>query len=164
VADSGCGSIFVAVPVGTVYSRVEGWVTLYQYGVPDGFHAFGYPTVGDSLSIWSGSTLVWDYAVGISRSSSMADSRAQDSTCPATDGSLPSTSLDNFWSCNAGNTGNAFSYTTFYNEPLFGPSQAFTRHLAASTSAPIELRFCLNELRSTDEVIYLRLASISVGV
>jgi hypothetical protein len=162
VADSGCGSIFVAVPAGTVYSRVEGWVTLYQYGAPDAFHTFGFPVLGDSLTIWSGSTLLWDYAVGISGSSAMTDSRAQASTCPATSGAPPSASLNSFWSCDAGNTGNAFSYTTFYVKPLFGPSWAFARYLAASTSAAIELRFCLNELRSTDEEIYLHSASVSV--
>jgi hypothetical protein len=164
VANSGCGSILVAVPAGTLYSRVEGWVTLYQRGTTDAFASISFSTFGDSLTIWSGSTLLWDYAVGLSVSSAMADPRApeaQASTCPATKGAPPSASLNGLWSCDAGNTGSGFSYTTLYSVPLFGPSQAFARNLPAATSAPIELRFCLDQPRSNEE-IYLHSASISV--
>jgi hypothetical protein len=161
VADSGCGSIFVAVPAGTVYSRVEGWVTLYQQGTPNAFSSNSFQAVGDSLSIWSGSTLLWDYAVGLSRSRAMADRDFQEYTCPASGGKQASASLNGFWSCDSGNTANTISNDDFYNLPLFGPAQIFRRTLAASTSAPIELRFCLNQGRN-DEEIYLQSASISV--
>jgi hypothetical protein len=154
VADSGCGSIFVAVPAGTVYSRVEGWVTLYQQGSPDAFGFPSFPMLGDSLTIWSGSTLLWDYAVGIFRSSNP-------NSCPADGGNQAPASLNGLWSCATGNPTTIWS-PTFYNVPLFGPSQAFARNLPATTSAPIELRFCLDEPRSNNEEIYLHSASISV--
>jgi hypothetical protein len=154
VANSGCGSILVAVPAGTVYSRVEGWVTLYQKGSPDAFGPDSFPTLGDSLTIWSGSTLLWDYAVGWGRS--------PPDTCPANGGPQPSALLNGIWSCATGNPTNSISLTAFYNVPLFGPSQAFDRDLLAATSAPIELRFCLDESRSNNEEIYLHSASISV--
>jgi hypothetical protein len=156
VADSGCGSIFVAVPAGTVYSRVEGWVTLYQKGTPNAFGPNSFPTLGDSLTIWSGSTLLWDYAVGWGR-------RATGLTdlCPADGGTQPSALLNGFWSCATSNPTDIGSATAFFNVPVFGPSQAFSRSLPAATSAPIELRFCLNEPRSNEE-IYLHSASISV--
>jgi hypothetical protein len=154
VADSGCGSIFVAVPAGTVYSRVEGWVTLYQQGSTDAFGLPSFPMLGDSLTIWSGSTLLWDYAVGVFRSS-------DPNSCPANGGPQPSASLNGFWSCATGNPTGIGSQTAFFNVPVFGPSQAFSRSLPAATSAPIELRLCLNEPRSNEE-IYLHSASISV--
>jgi hypothetical protein len=150
VADSGCGSIFVAVPAGTVYSRVEGWVTLYQRASPDAFGPSAFSTFGDSLTIWSGSTLLWDYAVGFGHGST--------NSCPASGGTQPSASLNGFWSCA---TGTDFPFQTVFNVPLFGLSQAFARNLPAATSAPIELRFCLNEPRVNEE-IYLHSASIWV--
>jgi hypothetical protein len=106
---------------------------------------------GDSLTIWSGSTLLWDYAV--------TGGLSPPDTCPASGGPQPSALLNGFWSCA---TGNSFSLTAFYNVPLFGPSQGFVRNLPAATSAPIELRFCLDQPRSNDEEIYLHSASISV--
>jgi hypothetical protein len=153
VADSGCGSIFVAVPNRTVYSRVEGWVTLYQLGNPDAFSAtFASSTLGDSLTIWSGPTMLWDYAVG-----------AWSTACPAVGGAQPSASLGGYWSCGTGNPQlPGPSAPVIYDVPIFGASHAFSRTLATSTTAPIELRFCLDEGRSTNEEIYLHSASIWV--
>jgi hypothetical protein len=114
VANSGCGSILVAVPAGTVYDTraSRGWVTLYQKGPPDAF-GVSFPTLGDSLTIWSGSTLLWDYAVGIFRS-------GNPHSCPANGGAQPPASLNGFWSCATGT--DIFSTTAFFSMPLFGPS------------------------------------------
>ena len=63
--DAGCHSIYTASAL--PYNRVRGFFTLYQYGTPDAFHPYyANSLLGDSLSVWAGDVLLWDYVVGLS--------------------------------------------------------------------------------------------------
>ncbi len=149
----GCGSIFLNP--GRTYSSVGGWVTLYQYGSPDGFG--GDPTYGDSLTIWSGSTFLWDFGVGYSLDSSSA---GREFNCPAKSGTNPSSAISSYWSCASG-ASTASSFGVFYPTPLFGPAMPFNRTIVP-TSSPLELRICLDEVHANED-IYIGDFSITVS-
>ncbi len=147
-----CSSLFIPV-TGGPYTQVTGTFTLYQFGSTDGFN--GGSTYGDSMSIWSGSTFLWTYAVGVSTGGMNAGSNCPNSNL----GVFPSSTLDGKWSCQSGNTGTTWT-TVLYNNPLFGSSEPFYAEVPA-TQAELELRFCLNEARSNEDIL-LTQATVSV--
>lgn len=136
----GCGSIF-AFP-SQPYVNVSGWVTLFQSGTCDAFSGMegGTLGIGDSLSVWSGTNLVWDFVVGMSTSLSSAYGSSR---CPALGGMPAPAELGGNWDCQSGNV-KAIDYYSFYPTAIFGPSRPFRRSLPQATSDPIELRICLN--------------------
>eukprot|EP00053_Salpingoeca_punica_P010204 m.91902 g.91902 ORF g.91902 m.91902 type:complete len:748 (-) comp15315_c1_seq1:13-2256(-) len=153
----GCGSIF-GFP-SQPYVNVSGWVTLFQSGTCDAFSGMegGTLGIGDSLSVWSGTNLVWDFVVGMSTSLSSAYGSGR---CPALGGMPAPAELGGNWDCQSGNV-KAIDYYSFYPTAIFGPGRPFRRSLPQATSDPIELRICLN-LDYQDENIYLSNAFISV--
>ncbi len=148
---NGCGSIFL--DPGRPYSSVSAWVTLYQFGTPDAFSIDSgtngaYLFAGDSLTIWAGPALVWDYAVGYSQDQSSSESIVYN--CPADGGSSPPSALGSNWACATGASGLP-SVHTFYSTPLFGPTKRFTRTITP-TSSPLELRICLNQEHNNEDI------------
>ncbi len=141
---------------GRTYSSVSGWVTLYQYGTTDAFDT-NAPPHGDSLTIWSGQTFLWDYAVGYSLDS---NSIYRVSNCPAYGGVNASSALGCYWSCTSGAP--TFSSVTFYPTPLFGSAMPFSRTITPTPSPLVlELRICLNE-NHVSEDIYIGDFSLTV--
>ncbi len=146
-AANGCGSIFLNP--GRTYSNVSGWVTLYQYATTGAFGVDASPPYGDSLTIWAGSTFLWDFGVGYSESYlGSTDSH----NCPAKGGPNPSSVVGNYWYCASG-APTAPPFDTFFPTPLFGPNSTFSRNIPP-TSLPLELRFCLNQ-NNYNEDIYI---------
>ncbi len=153
----GCGSIFLNP--GRTYSSVDGWVTLYQYGSSDAFGSAGYPTYGDSLTIWSGSTFLWDFVAGHSFD---ASSTYRELNCPANGGPNPPSTIGRYWSCASGaSTAPLPPYGIFYPTPLFGPTMPFSRTITP-TSSPLELRICLDEGHANED-IYVGNFSLTVS-
>jgi hypothetical protein len=153
---SGCYSVFSSVPP-SCYTRVSGFTTLYQWGTTDAFHAVnGVHAVGDSLTIWAGSNLLWDYAVGWSM-------QASPGSCPPS--TIPSPLVQSKYNCSSSCRSFYTGYChgnppKFISTPLFGPSVPFSAVLP-STCSPIELRLCLSE-DATNENIFVGTTSIVV--
>jgi hypothetical protein len=140
-AGSGCGSIWVSP--GGPYTQVTGSVSLYQFFTTDAFNS-GQP-LGDSVTIWAGSTLLWVYTVG---------------GCPVRGAAGPPSAANGQWACAFGFESPVFPGTNLFNQVLFGPPAAFTVQLPP-TQAQIEIRMCLDQ-GVADEEIYLSAASLSV--
>ena len=139
----GCTSVFINIQ--GQYSKVVGYTTLYPYNSVDGFYsattqhfaALNPQWIGESLSFWAGSTLLWDYVMG-----------SVHGHCPPTGTAAPS-QVGNSWSCSESN-------------PAFGSTALFTAQLPAATTGPIELRLCIDQVHA-DEDIYVGVSSIEVS-
>jgi hypothetical protein len=141
---AGCSSIFSPVP-STCYRHVEGSVALYLKGTPDGFHpSLGYPQLGDSLSIWAGTTLVWDYAVS--------------ANCPSCCSPVSNALLtlnDRYYCSNISSTGNTFISSALFSTVSF-------RAAVDYSCSSIELRICRGVETATNEDVYVSAANISI--
>ena len=120
------------------YAYVRGYVTLYQFGTTDAFNAeFCYIPDGDSLTIWSGTNIIWDFTVAYTSN----PLNTLDTRCPSQGGPLPNPDwgLGSRWSCASGNNDLASSSWngTSYLFPTapFGPSQSFNVTLPISTAS-----------------------------
>ena len=135
---AGCGSILIQ-PI-QPYSLVQGYLTLHGVLTNDGnsFNNNGQAvgTVGDGVSIWSGTNLLWDYLVG---------------QCIRPGNSL---------------IGVNYNCAPATGTNLFGPSYPIGSYRGGAlpnlTTAPIEIRIC-NDQGLTDENIYVMAAEITLS-
>jgi hypothetical protein len=134
---AGCASVFSPTP-SSCYSSVFGFATLFQVGSPDAFNANN--PLGDSLSIWSGNKLLWDYVIGYAPV-----------ICNNT-GTISTRSL-----CSSGNPANdnvaGHSTIPLFPTPIFGAYFSFSFNFTSRCStSPIELRLCLDESSSNEDI------------
>ena len=57
-----CVSISTPLPA-ACFTSVQRFLTLYPYLSVDGFSGSALQPLGDSVSIWSNNTVIWDYVV-----------------------------------------------------------------------------------------------------
>ena len=148
-AGGGCGSIFVNP--GSSYTTVNGQVTLYQYYSTDAFGPGAWAFGGDAMTFWSGSQFLWAYGVGYTMSN--PNDGTQVYNCPAAGGYTPTQGasgqdtayIGTSYFCQSGcPTVAQMAQPQLYPDPLFGSEYQFTVTVPA-TSAPIELRICVNQ-------------------
>ena len=145
------------------YSSVCGRVTGYQVGVlyalwPQVQSAFLNKAYVEGVSITSGSPRkhVWTFMAATWETSFSHNGRG---SCPCAPGSLvePQPFVDKDYFCESGNNQFSYSYTTFYNDPLWDGEQCgaiegnccnvtglpwFNKVLEKPTTDYIELRVC----------------------
>jgi len=180
VTGPGCGSIFI--PTNGTYTKVKGYVTMYQFGTPDAFNAGGanvYPYTLDGLSIWSGTDLIWAYGVTYWNPNPINGPQyAPAYYCPQDGGTKPGwTGYNGKWACASGNPGvenlQSEGGMVFFNTPLFGERSPIGGYVAGlmdlpalhntavTRTADIEIRMCVDQSYDNEDV-FLLAAKISV--
>ena len=140
----GCYSFFL--PANGSYTQVQGWLTVFSGGTPAAFSpGSSFPGVGDSVSVWSNSILLWAFVVGTSGVFG----------CPnSNNGGPPYLMLigQSNWYCAAPITNSGGATGSIYPTPLFGPAMPFISLLPAPSTSPVEVRICLNQSAANENL------------
>ena len=184
-ASAGCDAVlFNIVPV-QGYSEVCGRILAYQRGTPDAFYSFltgGQTTIDsvyvDGVSLTHGPAgsrqHIWTFAAA-----PLEESNNQRHRCPCSSPSWPyqvPAFIGSNYFCETGNPSGAIRFTAFYpDDPLwdgegcgsnstccqFNDPPWFQTELPQATRDGVELRLCLNE-PSTNEDVIINLIEIYV--
>ena len=163
-----CNSI--SIPnFGRTYNRVIGRIKAFQFGSPDGFSGHVDNIDGiyvDGISITYDSAPrkhVWTYAIGYRQY--VINGASTTSTCPSTGGADQPTFVGGNYFCSSGNPGPNWQ-SVLYTQPLWSNIQGecatdlcggsnnlfFCAGLPDSTNSNLEVRFCMDEDLSNEDV------------